>query len=151
MMVGVAVLAILSWLVIGLGQHGRRFFGVPPLYMVVAFPFLLTLATTFAVTLLELRREGAQKEQSGPVDQSQSTAGGPSGHDTPAGASKLTISVLNAFAQSWEGEPPCEPRQDRARSEPRNSADYGDTESASSVRSGNDPVSAGVNRVRLTR
>ena len=26
---------------------------------------------------------------------------------------------LNAFARSWEGEPPCEPRQNRARSEPR--------------------------------
>ena len=27
--------------------------------------------------------------------------------------------LTSAFARSWEGEPPCEPRQHRARSEPR--------------------------------
>ena len=94
MMVGVAILAIFSRFVIGLGQHGRRFFGVPPLYLVVTFPFLLTIATTFVVTLVPVGAvERARRNKADRSSRVNQTGGGPPGHDTPARKSKLQISV----------------------------------------------------------
>lgn len=94
MMVGVAILAILSWLVNGLGQHGRRFFWPPPLYLVVALPFLLSIATTFVVTLLQIRQGASEKDQSGAVEQNLLAAGDASCHGASARESTLKIGVL---------------------------------------------------------
>lgn len=57
MMIGTAVVGIILWIIAGLVRDGTAWFRHPPLYLVVTFPFLFTLAVTFAVTFVELRRE----------------------------------------------------------------------------------------------
>ena len=94
MMGGVAILAILSWLVNGFGQHGRRFFWPPPLYLVVAFLSLLSIATTFVVTFLQIRQGATEMDQSGAVEQNLLAAGVASSHGAWARESTLKIGVL---------------------------------------------------------
>jgi hypothetical protein len=65
MMVGTAVLGVVSWIIAGLAQHGMKWFRYPPLYLVVTFPFLFSSAVTVAVALFQGRVERRRQEHNG--------------------------------------------------------------------------------------
>jgi hypothetical protein len=62
MMIGIAVLGILSWLISGLVRYGAGLFRFSPLYLVVALPFLFSLFITFVVTLLQSHLDRRRRE-----------------------------------------------------------------------------------------
>jgi hypothetical protein len=62
MMIGIAVLGILSWLITGLVTYGAGLFRFSPLYLVVALPFLFSLFITFVVTLLQSHLDRRRRE-----------------------------------------------------------------------------------------
>jgi hypothetical protein len=59
----VAVVAILSWLFVGLGRGAGGLVGHPPLFLVVAFPFLFASLATLVVTLVQSRRASRKETQ----------------------------------------------------------------------------------------
>jgi hypothetical protein len=63
LLTAVAVLAFLSWLVVGLDRGVAGLIGYPPVYLVVAFPFLLASFATFIVTVFQARRVQRQEQK----------------------------------------------------------------------------------------
>lgn len=53
MMVGMAIVGMLSWIITGLMQEGIAWISHPPLYLVFAAPFLFAASLTVAVTFVQ--------------------------------------------------------------------------------------------------
>jgi hypothetical protein len=57
MMVATSIVGLFSWIITGLNRDGTAWFRNPPLYLVLAYPFLFAAGVTFAVTLVQFRSE----------------------------------------------------------------------------------------------
>ena len=57
MMIAMAILGLLVWVVTGLMLNGAGWFSHPPLYLLIAYPFLFAACITFVVTLVQFRSE----------------------------------------------------------------------------------------------
>jgi hypothetical protein len=57
MMVATAILGLLTWVITGLLTDGAAWFSHPPLYMVIAYPFLFAASLTLFVTIVQFRSE----------------------------------------------------------------------------------------------
>jgi membrane protein implicated in regulation of membrane protease activity len=62
MMVGTAVLAILSWIIAGVMKDGTAWFLHHSLYVVIVFPLLFSASVTFVVTFFQARLDRRRAE-----------------------------------------------------------------------------------------
>lgn len=57
MMVATVVVALVSWIIVGLVRDGKAWFSQAPLYALLAYPFLFAACGTLLVTIIQFRSD----------------------------------------------------------------------------------------------
>ena len=68
MMIGTAIIAILSWVVTGLVKDGLPWLLRHAIIVLVVLPLLFSMTATFLVALVQWHRDGRPRAENGTVD-----------------------------------------------------------------------------------